>query len=250
MNHDAVVVPAGGPDLTGLAEQMVAKARETGIELTCQDGLLTALTRQVLQSALEEEMAAHLGYGKHDPAGRNWGNSRNGSTPKTVRTEIGDVTIGVPRDRAGTFEPQIVKKHQRRLSGFDEAVIEPEAPAVWCEGPGCEGLESVGNPEWADGARLAAQAQLSAGPSRAVVYPGSERMVGTLTIGAVTELSAIDEVRTMGPSLAPDATLVTRDHVRPLRQDGRWVLHVQPASGGIQVPFEAPANRPCCAEHQ
>lgn len=126
---------------------------------------------------------------------------------------------------------------------------EPEAPAVWCEGQECEG-QSVGNPEWADGARLAAQAQLSAGPSRAVVYPGSERMVGTLTIGAVTELSAIDEVRTMGPALAADATLVTRDHVRPLRQDGRWVLHVQPASGGIQVTFEAPANRPCCAEHQ
>lgn len=122
-NHDAVVVPAGGPDLTSLAEQMVAKARETGIELTGQDGLLTALTRQVLQSALEEEMAAHLGYDKHDPIGRGSGNSRNGTTPKTVTTEIGQVTIDVPRDRAGTFEPQIVKKHQRRLSGFDEAVI-------------------------------------------------------------------------------------------------------------------------------
>ncbi|HIW30806.1 MAG TPA: transposase [Candidatus Luteococcus avicola] len=123
MTNDEQLLPALTPDMTGLAGQMVAKARETGIELTGADGLLTALTRQVLQFALEEEMAAHLGYDKHDPVGRGSGNSRNGSTPKTVRTEIGDVTIQVPRDRAGTFEPQVVKKHQRRLSCFDEAVI-------------------------------------------------------------------------------------------------------------------------------
>ena len=106
-----------------LAGQLVEAAAERGIELTGADGLLTALTRQVLQSALEAEMSAHLGYEKHDPAGRLVGNSRNGSTPKTVRTEIGDVTIAVPRDREGSFEPLIVRKHQRRLAGFDEAVI-------------------------------------------------------------------------------------------------------------------------------
>ena len=87
-----------------LAGQLVEAASERGIELTGADGLLTALTRQVLQSALEAEMAAHLGYAKHDPAGRMVENSRNGSTPKTVRTEIGDVTIAVPRDREGSFE--------------------------------------------------------------------------------------------------------------------------------------------------
>jgi putative transposase len=86
-------------------------------------GLLTALTRQVLQTALEVEMADHLGYDRGDSAARNLTNMRNGSTPKTVRTEIGDVTITVPRDRAGTFEPQIVPKHQRRIAGFDAAVI-------------------------------------------------------------------------------------------------------------------------------
>lgn len=101
----------------------MASAGERGIALTGEGGLLTALTRQVLQSALEAELAAHLGYDKHDPAGRNAGNSRNGSTPKTVRTEIGEVTVAVPRDRAGTFEPVIVPKHQRRLAGFDENVI-------------------------------------------------------------------------------------------------------------------------------
>jgi transposase-like protein len=80
----------------------------------------------VLQTALEVEMAQHLGYAKGDVVGRlasGSSNVRNGSTPKTVRTEIGEVTIEVPRDRLGTFEPQIVPKHQRRLAGFDEAVI-------------------------------------------------------------------------------------------------------------------------------
>jgi transposase-like protein len=111
------------PDMARLAEQLVASASERGIALTGEGGLLTALTRQVLQSALEVEMSHHLGYDKHDPAGRNLGNSRNGSTSKTVTTEIGKVTVDVPRDREGSFEPQIVAKHQRRLAGFDEAVI-------------------------------------------------------------------------------------------------------------------------------
>ena len=110
-------------DMSRLAEELVASATERGIALTGDGGLLTALTRQVLQSALESEMASHLGYDKHDPVGRNRGNSRNGSTPKTVTTEIGKVTVEVPRDRHGTFEPVIVPKHQRRLPGFDENVI-------------------------------------------------------------------------------------------------------------------------------
>jgi transposase-like protein len=93
------------------------------VQLTGADGLLTALTRQVLQTALEVEMADHLGYDRGDASARRAPNIRNGSTPKTLRTEIGEVTINVPRDRAGTFEPQIVPKHQRRLAGFDEAVI-------------------------------------------------------------------------------------------------------------------------------
>ena len=111
------------PDMADLAEQLVAAAASNGVDLTGENGLLTALTRQVLQSALEVEMAHHLGYDKGDPMGRNRGNSRNGSTPKTLTTEIGKVTVDVPRDREGSFEPQIVRKHQRRLAGFDEAVI-------------------------------------------------------------------------------------------------------------------------------
>jgi putative transposase len=117
------LAPVGRVDMNALAEALVASAAERGVELTGSDGLLTALTRQVLQTALEVEMADHLGYDRGDPLGRNGGNSRNGTTPKTVTTEIGRVTVDVPRDRAGTFAPQVVKKHQRRLAGFDEAVI-------------------------------------------------------------------------------------------------------------------------------
>lgn len=111
------------PDMTRLAEQLVTSAATQGIELTGENGLLTSLTKQVLQSALEVEMAHHLGYDRGDPMGRNGANSRNGSTPKTITTDVGQVTVQVPRDREGSYEPQIVRKHQRRLAGFDEAVI-------------------------------------------------------------------------------------------------------------------------------
>jgi transposase-like protein len=79
--------------------------------------------------ALEGEITDYLGYEKHDGAGDGWGNSRYGWRAKTVLTDIGPVEIDVPRDRAGTFEPQIVKKRQRRLSGVDEMVLSllPEA---------------------------------------------------------------------------------------------------------------------------
>src|SRR3954451_15068479 len=76
------VVPA--VDEQGLAEQLVAQAREKGIELVGPDGLLSQLTKRVLETALEAEMTDHLGYHKHDPVGRNHGNSRNGVRPKTV----------------------------------------------------------------------------------------------------------------------------------------------------------------------
>ena len=111
------------PDVAAVADQLVATAREQGIDLTGPNGLLTGLTRQVLQSALEAELTEHLGYDPGDRVGKQTPNSRNGSTPKTVRTEIGDLTIQVPRDRAGTFAPVVVPKHQRRIAGFDEAVI-------------------------------------------------------------------------------------------------------------------------------
>jgi transposase-like protein len=106
------------------AVELVRQAREQGLSLTGPDGLLKQLTKTVLETALGEEMTEHLGYEKHDPAGAGSGNVRNGSRSKTVLTEAtGHVQIDVPRDRAGTFEPQIVRKRQRRLSGVDEIVL-------------------------------------------------------------------------------------------------------------------------------
>lgn len=110
-------------DMALLAEELVSSAADKGIQLTGEGGLLTAFTKQVLQTALEAEMAEHLGHTRYSADSRGATNIRNGSHRKTVRTEIGEVTIDVPRDRAGTFEPKIVPKHQRRLAGFDEAVI-------------------------------------------------------------------------------------------------------------------------------
>ena len=109
-------------DEQGVAEQLVAQAREKGIELVGPDGLLSQLTKRVLETALEAEMTDHLGYDKHDPAGRNRGNSRNGKRAKTVLTDSGEVAVEVPRDRDGSFEPVIVAKRQRRLSSIDEIV--------------------------------------------------------------------------------------------------------------------------------
>jgi len=101
----------------------VARARADGVQLIGEGGLLTGLTKSVLECALEEEISDHLGYDKHDPAGRNGGDSRNGHREKTVLTEIGPVTIEVPRDREGSFEPVIVGKRQRRLNGIDQIVL-------------------------------------------------------------------------------------------------------------------------------
>ena len=117
---------AGVPDageLRDWAAELVDRARNEGVELTGDDGLLTALVRQVLQTGLEVEMTDHLGYERHDPAGRGSGNSRNGHYPKTVKTEIGEVDLRVPRDRKGSFEPATVRKGQRRLDGLAGNVI-------------------------------------------------------------------------------------------------------------------------------
>ncbi len=110
-------------DQRQLAEQLLAQAKEQGIELVGPNGLLNKLTKNVLETALDAEMTEHLGYDKHDPAGRGSGNSRNGSRSKTVFTEIGPVEIEVPRDINSTFDPVIVKKRQRRLTGVDEIVL-------------------------------------------------------------------------------------------------------------------------------
>jgi putative transposase len=106
------------------ARELVRMAKQQGLSLTGPDGLLKQLTKTVIETALDEEMTEHLGYEKHDAAGKQTANSRNGVRPKTVLTETtGPVEVDVPRDRAGTFEPVIVKKRQRRLTGVDEMVL-------------------------------------------------------------------------------------------------------------------------------
>lgn len=121
-----LAAPVDGP----LVEELVARARAQGLELTGPNGLLGQLTKQVLESALEGEITDHLGYDKHDPAGRNRGNSRNGVRSKTVLTDVGPVEIEVPRDRDGSFEPQIVAKRQRRLGGVEDMVLSLSAKGL------------------------------------------------------------------------------------------------------------------------
>src|SRR3989337_201529 len=118
--------PSGQPSAEELeaARELVRQSRDRGVSLTGPDGLLKALTKTVIETALDEEMNEHLGYDKHEPEGRNRGNSRNGVRSKTVLTDAcGEVSIDVPRDRESTFSPVIVKKRQRRLSEVDEVVL-------------------------------------------------------------------------------------------------------------------------------
>jgi putative transposase len=123
--NDVAKKKAGEPSAEQqAAAELVRLAKEQGLSLTGPEGLLKHLTKAVLETALNEEMTEHLGYEKHDPAGAGSGNIRNGTRAKTVLTEAtGQVDIDVPRDRAGTFDPQIVRKRQRRLSGVDEVVL-------------------------------------------------------------------------------------------------------------------------------
>jgi hypothetical protein len=119
-DHDvAVATPPtnnnndGGRLDQSIAEELVARARSEGVDLVRPGGLLGDLAKQILETGLEVEMDEHLGYTKHDSAGRNHGNSRNGTRSKTVITEIGPVDIDVPRDRDGTFEPVVGRDHDR-----------------------------------------------------------------------------------------------------------------------------------------
>jgi transposase-like protein len=117
--------PDGDPPLVDdkLADELLGRAQAQGAELLGPDGLLSQVTKAVLERALGEELTEHLGYEKHDPAGRGSGNSRNGTSSKTLLTEIGGIDLDVPRDRAGSFSPRIVRKGQTRLDGFNERII-------------------------------------------------------------------------------------------------------------------------------
>ena len=106
-----------------MIDAMLAQARSGELRLTGPGGFLSEMVRAVLERGLRAELSAHLGYGKHETAGRGSGNSRNGLTAKTLQTEVGPVEVKVPRDRAGTFTPMLVPKNARRLGGLSDVII-------------------------------------------------------------------------------------------------------------------------------
>jgi transposase-like protein len=129
------VTEQGGEELLDAVEEQLVqppagRARAQGLQLTGEGGLLSRLTKTLIDSALEGEMDDHLGYFKGDPAVRTGGNSRNGKLGKTVLSEARPVEVAVPRDRDGTFEPKLVPKYSRRLSGVEDLVISLSAKGL------------------------------------------------------------------------------------------------------------------------
>ena len=92
-------------------------------DLIGENGLLKQLTKLLVEKALDAELAEHLGHGKNEPVANDAGNTRNGKSRKTLKGEFGELPIEVPRDRHGTFEPQLIPKHQTRWTGFDDKIL-------------------------------------------------------------------------------------------------------------------------------
>lgn len=107
----------------GLLDRLMDRVEAGEVRLTGEGGFLPSMIKAVLERGLQAELADHLGYEKGDPAGRGSPNSRNGTTPKTVSSEVGDIDLATPRDRAGSFEPRLVPKGARRVGGLDEQII-------------------------------------------------------------------------------------------------------------------------------
>ena len=107
----------------GLFDRLMERVDGDGLQLTGEGGFLPEMIKAVLERGLQAELTDHLGYEKGDPAGRGGPNSRNGSTSKTLSTEVGEVPLSVPRDRNSSFEPRLVPKGQRRAGGLDDMII-------------------------------------------------------------------------------------------------------------------------------
>lgn len=119
------------PITPGLLDELL-KDYKSPEDMFGDDGLLQQLTKAVVERALQGELTHHLGYEKHDPAGNNSGNSRNGKSSKTIKGKRGQVRIDVPRDRDSSFEPQLIKKGQTRFDGFDDKIISMYARGMTC----------------------------------------------------------------------------------------------------------------------
>jgi putative transposase len=114
---------SGGVVPEALIDAVMASVDAGEIELLGENGAIAELTKRILERGLNEELTAHLGYEAGDPAGRGSGNNRNGTSDKTVLTEIGAVDLDIPRDRNGSFEPQLVPTHSRRLEQFNTNIV-------------------------------------------------------------------------------------------------------------------------------
>jgi len=114
---------AKSPNKTDVLLDELLEGCESPEDIFGKHGLVKQLTKRLVERALRAELTEHLGYAPHAPEGRGSGNTRNGSTAKTVQTAHGDLALQTPRDRAGSFEPVLVPKRQRRLEGFDEKVL-------------------------------------------------------------------------------------------------------------------------------
>jgi putative transposase len=104
-------------------DALLAQVKGDGLRLTGPGGFLSELVKAVLERGLQAELTEHLGYDRHDAAGKGTGNSRNGAAAKTVQTEVGPIDVKVPRDRAGTFTPMLLPKNARRLGGLSDVII-------------------------------------------------------------------------------------------------------------------------------
>lgn len=115
-----MTVPKAVP--ADLIDELLANYKKPE-DLIGENGLLKQLTKRLVERALEAEMADHLGHGKHAPVENPAGNTRNGKSQKTLKGEFGQLPIDIPRDRHGTFEPQLIPKHQTRWAGFDDKIL-------------------------------------------------------------------------------------------------------------------------------
>jgi putative transposase len=127
-DHDCRSVPSARQAINemieaGLLDDVMSRVDADELTLTGEGGFLPELVKAVLERGLKAELTGHLGYEKGDPAGHGSPNSRNGSSAKTVATDVGEVALAVPHDRAGTFEPRLVPKGQRRADGLGDMII-------------------------------------------------------------------------------------------------------------------------------
>jgi len=106
-----------------LLDKILAECDDPQTDLLSKDGLVKQLTQRLIERAMDGELTHELGYSKHSSSGKNSGNSRNGKGKKTLKGDQGEMTIRVPRDRNGDYEPKLIKKHQKRFDGFDDKII-------------------------------------------------------------------------------------------------------------------------------